>query len=139
MIATWLGIIITIISTAFAVYEYRQRTRVESVVRDTLRRLAGEMRVVFSNAKWTNDHLRTVGHLFNEASPDLTKIKNEVFDAKIPAQEDVEVYSSMQGQYSLTTMPKICDSRSRDCTARPFIPASCKSRSRQSGRRLGSP
>ena len=81
MIANWIGIIITIISTAFAVYEYRQRVRVESVVRDTLQRLAGEMRVVFSNAKWTNDHLRTVGHLFNESSPDLTKIKNEVFDA----------------------------------------------------------
>jgi len=53
----------------------------EAVVRDTLQRLAGEMRVVFSNGNWTNQHLRTVGHLFIEENLDLVKIRHEVFDA----------------------------------------------------------
>jgi hypothetical protein len=83
MIATWIGGIFGIMSLAFAVYEHRQRTRLESVVRDTLRRLAGEMRVLYSNAEWADIHLRHVGYLFTEASPDLNqiKIKRETFDA----------------------------------------------------------
>src|ERR1035438_1701445 len=81
MLANWIGVIIGIVSVAFAIYEGLQRARMEAVVRDTLQRLAGEMRVVFSNANWTNQHLRNVGHLFIEEKLDLIKIRHEVFDA----------------------------------------------------------
>lgn len=81
MIATWLGTIVGVISIAFGIYERRQRIRVESVVRDTLRRLAGEMRVVHSNAKWVDSHLRKVGHSFAGPNPDLDRIKVATFDA----------------------------------------------------------
>jgi hypothetical protein len=81
MIAKWIGPVFGFLGLLFAVYQYRQRARMESVVRDTLQRLAGEMRVVFSNANWTNQHLRNAGHLFIEGNLDLTKIKHEVFDA----------------------------------------------------------
>jgi hypothetical protein len=78
---SWVGPVIGILGLAFAVYQYRQRARVESVVKDTLRRLAGVMRVVHPNANWVDSHLRIVGHLFAEASPDLTRIRRETFDA----------------------------------------------------------
>jgi hypothetical protein len=81
MIGTWLGVIVGVISIAFAIYERSQRIRVESVVRNTLRRLAGEMRVVYSNATWVDTHLRNVGHQFATATPDLNKVKLETFDA----------------------------------------------------------
>ena len=63
MIVNWLGVVIGILGIGFAFYECRQRTKMESVVVDTLRRLAGDIRVIFSNANWTDQHLRTVGHL----------------------------------------------------------------------------
>jgi hypothetical protein len=117
MMATWIGIIIGVISVAFALYERRQRTRVESVVRDTLRRLAGEMRVIYSNAEWTNLHLRNVGHSFNGANPDLDRIKLETFDAARDATACVRqlglVHSQIRGiQQSLfgdtvETLPEI--------------------------------
>jgi len=81
MIANWVSILIGAIGLVFAAYEYRQRTKMESVVRDALRRLAGEMRVIYSNASWTNQHLRTVGHLFTQANPTLDTIRRETFDA----------------------------------------------------------
>jgi len=81
MIVNWLGVVIGILGIGFAFYERRQRTKMESVVGDTLRRLAGDIRVIFSNANWTNQHLRTVGHLFAEANPDFTRIRRETFDA----------------------------------------------------------
>lgn len=81
MIGTWIGVVFGAISIAFGFYERSQRIRVESVVRNTLRRLAGEMRVVYSNATWVDSHLRNVGHLFAAATPDLIKIKVETFDA----------------------------------------------------------
>ena len=81
MIVNWLGVVIGILGIGFAFYERRQRTKMESVVGDTLRRLAGDIRVIFSNANWTDQHLRTVGHLFAEANPDFTRIRRETFDA----------------------------------------------------------
>jgi hypothetical protein len=73
--ANWIGVVIGIIGLGFAAYEYYQRTRVEAVVKDTLRRLAGEMRVVFSNANWADVHLRNIGFLYLEAEPDLKRIR----------------------------------------------------------------
>ena len=78
---TWSGVAIGVVGIAFALYEYRKRTRVESIVKDALRRLAGAMRVVHSNAKWADAHLRNVGFSFAEATPDLNKIRRETFDA----------------------------------------------------------
>jgi hypothetical protein len=81
VIVNLIGIGIGLLGFAFAIYERFQRVRVESIVRDTLRRLAGDMRVVFVNANWTNHHLRSVGHLFIQADLDLNKIRAETFDA----------------------------------------------------------
>lgn len=76
----WIGLLIGIIGLIFAFYEHRQRTKVENVLRDILRRLAGEVRVVFSNANWADTHFRNIGHLFAEATPDLTVIRRRVLD-----------------------------------------------------------
>lgn len=81
MIANGVGIVIGIASISFAVYQHRQRVRVESVVRETLRRLAGDIRVVQMNATWANSHLRNVGHSFAGDESELNKIKKETFDA----------------------------------------------------------
>jgi hypothetical protein len=78
---TWIGPVIAAISLAFAYIQYRQRIRVQTVVRDTLRRLAGEVNVVFSNAEWADLHFRKIGHLFaDEATPNLAAIKGQVVD-----------------------------------------------------------
>jgi hypothetical protein len=84
MTANWIGIAGLVLGVAgllFAFYQHRQRIKMESVVRDTLQRLAGDMRVIFSNANWANQHLRRVGHLFIEPSPVLNAIEKETFDA----------------------------------------------------------
>ena len=80
MTVNWIGIAIGIIGIAFAVYERRERAKVEAVVKDTLRRLAGEMRVMFSNANWADIHLRNIGFIYLEAEPDLKRIRREAFD-----------------------------------------------------------
>lgn len=115
--AAWSGVVIGVVGIAFAIYERRQRIRVESVVRNTLRRLAGVMRVVHSNAKWTDTHLRNVGHSFSQATPDLTRIQIETFDAARDAAACARqlglVHSQIQGiQQSLfndqvETLPEI--------------------------------
>jgi hypothetical protein len=78
--ANWIGVVIGILGLLFAVYERLQRVKVETIIRDTLRRLAGEVKVVFSNANWADTHLRNIGYLFAEASPDLGRIRTEAFD-----------------------------------------------------------
>ena len=93
-----IGNVLTLLGLAFALYERRQRTKMESVVRETLRRLAGEMRVMFSNANWTNQHLRRVGHLFNEADPNLNVIRQETFDAARDAATCARQVSFMHSQ-----------------------------------------
>jgi hypothetical protein len=81
VIVNVLGILVGLLGLGYAVYEHSQRTKMESVVRDTPRRLAGDMWVIFSNANRVNQHLRNVGHMYIEAEPNLTKIKREIFDA----------------------------------------------------------
>jgi hypothetical protein len=80
MSTNWIGPVIGFIGLVFAVYQYYQRTRVESVVRDTLRRLAGEIRVVFSNANWADLHFRNIGRSFIEADLNLIRIRQEALD-----------------------------------------------------------
>ena len=50
MIVNLLSMLIGVLGLGFAFYQHRQRTRMESVVKDTLRRLAGDIRVIYSNA-----------------------------------------------------------------------------------------
>lgn len=78
--ANWIGVAITCIALVFAIYERWQRTRMETIVRNTLRGLAGSVRVVFSNANWTDLHFRTIGHLFTEDPPNLGTIRKRVVD-----------------------------------------------------------
>ena len=69
------------IALVFAVYEYQKRARVETVVRNTLRRLAGDIKVVYSDANWAETHFRAIGYLFTEeTTPDLTVIRKRVLD-----------------------------------------------------------
>ena len=89
----------------------------ETVVRDTLRRLAGEIRVVFSNATWADDHFRAIGHKFVEATPDLMAIKRNAVDgardSAACARQLALVHSKIRGiQHSLfkdseETLPEI--------------------------------
>ena len=72
--------VVGIIGLIFAVYEHWQRTKVEHILRDTLRRLAGVVRVVFSNANWADTHFRNIGSLLTDATPDLTSIRKRVLD-----------------------------------------------------------
>jgi hypothetical protein len=81
MISNWIGVVVGVVGLGFAFYQHRQRIKMELVVRDTLQRLAGEIRVIFSNANWANQHLRRVGHLFIEPNPALSAIEKETFDA----------------------------------------------------------
>lgn len=96
-----IGVVITCIALGFAIYEHQQRTRVETVVRNTLRRLAGEVRVVFSNANWADLHLRTIGHQFAENTPDITKIRHQAVDgardAAVCARQLALVHSQIRG------------------------------------------
>jgi uncharacterized membrane-anchored protein YhcB (DUF1043 family) len=75
-----IGVVITCIALRFAIDERRQRIKVETVVRNTLRRLAGDIKVVFENANWAELHFRNSGNLFAEDTPDLAKIKRQVVD-----------------------------------------------------------
>jgi hypothetical protein len=79
-VVNWAGAIIGMIGLVFAVQQYRERTRVEAVIKDTLRRLAGEIKVVYSNAHWAELHSRNIGFIFAEENPDLKQIKLEAFD-----------------------------------------------------------
>ena len=78
--STWIGAIIGAIGLAFAYYQYQKRAKLESVVQDALRRLAGDMRVLFSNASWADLHFRKIGYMLTQANPDLIPIKQEALD-----------------------------------------------------------
>src|ERR1700726_1492920 len=79
--ADWIGMVLAVAGLAFAFYEYRKRTRVETITKNMLRRLAGEMRVIFANANWTDGHLRKIGHLFAQPQPNMTDIRAHAHDA----------------------------------------------------------
>jgi len=73
-----IGVVITCVALRFAIDERRQRIKVETVVRNTLRRLAGEVKVVYQNANWAEVHFRVSGNSFAEDTPDLIKIRKQV-------------------------------------------------------------
>jgi hypothetical protein len=77
---TWIGIAIGVLSLLFALYEWRQRSKIESVMRDTLRRLAGDVQVVYSNAHWADSHCRSIAKSLVEPTPNLTLIAQEAVD-----------------------------------------------------------
>jgi len=78
--ANWIGVAIGFIALLFAVYEYRQRTKVERIVRNLLRGVAGSVRVVYANANWADIHFRNIGYMFVEDPPDLSNIRKQVVD-----------------------------------------------------------
>jgi len=80
ILPTWIGPLIGLIGLAFAAYQYHKRTKLETVVRNTLRRLAGEVNVIYSNASWANGHFRNIARMFTEADPDLPTIKRAAVD-----------------------------------------------------------
>jgi hypothetical protein len=75
-----LGVLIGLAGLLYAIYERKQRTTVEAVIRESLRGLAGTINVLFSNANWADTHFRAIGYLFTEANPDLTGIRKRVLD-----------------------------------------------------------
>jgi hypothetical protein len=85
---SWIGAVlqflnnekIAFIALLFAVYENRKRARVEKIVRNLLRGVAGSVRVVYANANWTDIHFRNLGYLFVEDPPNLTNIRKQVVD-----------------------------------------------------------
>jgi hypothetical protein len=78
--ADWIAVLIGLAGLGFAYYEHQKRTKVETVVRNALRRLAGDVKVVFSNANWSDVHFRNIGYMFIEDPPNLTNIRRQVVD-----------------------------------------------------------
>ena len=101
MIGTWIGVVIGVIGLAFAFYEHRQHARVEAVVRDTLRRLAGDVSVMFSNARWSEIHMVAIIRLCADPIPDLMAIKKHaadgVRDATTCSRQVSGVHSQIRG------------------------------------------
>jgi hypothetical protein len=75
-----ISIAVGVIGLTLAFYQYRQRVRVETILRDNLRRLAGEVSVMYSNARWSEGHMVGTAHLFVDSNPDLTAIRKHVAD-----------------------------------------------------------
>jgi hypothetical protein len=80
VVASLLGALVGVIAAGFAVFEYRKRVKTEQLTKAILRHLAGDLRVVFSNANWVDNHFRRIAHLFAEEQPYLKEIKNRVVD-----------------------------------------------------------
>jgi len=78
--ASWIGVFVGIVGVLFAIYERWQRTRVETIVRNLLRGVAGSVRVVFANANWADIHFRNIGYMFVEEPPNITNIRKQVVD-----------------------------------------------------------
>lgn len=75
-----IGLVIGVAGLVQAHNQSKARARVETVTRDTLRRLAGDIRVIYSNARWADIHSRKIGYLFTEENPDAKQIKTEALD-----------------------------------------------------------
>lgn len=78
---TWIGVVVSAFGVLIALYEWKQRSKAESVMRDTLRRLAGDIQVVFSNAHWTDVHCRNIAKSLTELNANLAVITQEAVDA----------------------------------------------------------
>ena len=50
------------------------------MIKEYLRHLAGAERVVFTNANWTDLHVRTIAAELSQANPDILKIRKEMVD-----------------------------------------------------------
>jgi len=79
-LGTWIGVAIGIIGLVFALYERHERAKIETAIREHLRRLAGNISVMYSNANWSDIHYRHIGSGLSEDIPNLVIIKKEAFD-----------------------------------------------------------
>jgi hypothetical protein len=77
---TWISALVGIAGLIFAYIQYQQRIRVENILRNSLRRLAGTVRVIAWNAKWADDHLRSIAHSLGDEPLDLRKIRRDAVD-----------------------------------------------------------
>jgi hypothetical protein len=77
---TWIGVAVSSLGVLIALYEWRQRSKAERVMRDTLRRLAGDIQVVYSNAHWAESHCRNIAKSLTEPNADLKSITQEAVD-----------------------------------------------------------
>jgi hypothetical protein len=149
--ASWIGVVLGIIGVAigimglaFAYYEHRQRTRVETIVRNLLRGVAGSVRVVFANANWADIHFRNIGYMFIEDPPDLTKIRQQAFDGARDAAAcarqlgltHLQVRGIQQSLFndSEETLPEVQADDVRYAQRQSLVPASADITSRQTPR-----
>jgi hypothetical protein len=97
----WLGIALTVLGLLFGLYERRERIKTSSVMRDTLRRLAGDTQVVYSNANWAEMHCRKIAKSLMEPDPILKLIAQEAVDGARDStackRQLVLVYSRIRG------------------------------------------
>jgi hypothetical protein len=113
----WISVILGAASVVFALYEWRKRVKLEKVVRDTLSRLAGDVRVTSSNARWADQHIRSIAKSLAEVQPDLPEIRKRAIDCARDATACVRqlslIHSHVRGiQQSLSddskdTIPEI--------------------------------
>src|ERR1700733_5768188 len=61
--ADWISVFVGVLGLVVSFSQYRARTKLETAVRDTLRRLAGEVNVTYSNASWADGHLRNIAKM----------------------------------------------------------------------------
>lgn len=78
---TWIGVAVSALGVLIALYEWRQRSKIESVMQDALSRLGGDLRVVYSNAHWADIHCRNIRKSLLEPNANLTAITQEAVDA----------------------------------------------------------
>jgi hypothetical protein len=79
-IKLWIGPLIGLTGLLFAIYQYYRRAKVELVVKDIFRRLAGDIRTVHENALRADTHFRNIGFEFAKGIPNLQFIRNETVD-----------------------------------------------------------
>jgi hypothetical protein len=78
--ANWIGVIIGVISLCIAYRQYTERIKVEKAVRDGLARLAGTIQVIYSNAKWSEAHMRTIAKMLTDEMPKVPSVSKEAVD-----------------------------------------------------------
>lgn len=74
------GLMIGIFGIAYAISEGKKRAQMENIVKENLRSVEAAFRVIYTNALWSDQHVRHIAVEVSKAEPDLLMIKREMVD-----------------------------------------------------------